>query len=233
MDKQTILIGIALLFVLGVVNIVYSSYFQIEEVKIQGNELLTDKYLLNFSKLNQKDNLFAIDQEKIEEKITELSQIKSATVRRDFPNQVVVQIKERMPLAVIPFQSSYQVIDAAGWILQVTNNLSSWQLPLLTGFAIDNQEEKNQLTAELEVAINYLSKLPKNVLAGISEVHLTDQQKIRLFLHQDATVKLGSDFDIKRKAQVFTSIYQDLQQKDLDIEYIDLRYKENSFLKLD
>ncbi|GAB6100376.1 FtsQ-type POTRA domain-containing protein [Halanaerocella petrolearia] len=232
MDKQVILICIALLVVLGVVHIIYSNYFQITEIKITGNQLLTDNYLLNFSKLQQETNIFEIDSKKIKKKLLKLPQLKSVTIKRDLPNKLVISVQERRPIAIIPFQSSYQVVDTEGWILEVTNSLSSWKLPLITGVNIDSQAKKIKLTGMKSQAVNYLSKLSKNVLAGISELHIDSQQRINLFLRQGGKVKLGTNFNIEQKAEVFTSIYQDIKTKNLKVDYVDLRYKKNSFLKL-
>ncbi|AGB41700.1 cell division septal protein [Halobacteroides halobius DSM 5150] len=232
MDKQTILIMIGLLIVLATVNIIYSNYFQIREIKIIGNHLLSDQYVLNYSKVNKKDSIFAIDPENIEDKLLKLSQLKSVEVRRDLPNIVVIEIQERRPIAIIPFQSSYQVIDAQGWILEVSNNLFNWNLPLITGVNIKAQEKRINLSGNIEIAISYLSKLSKKTLVEITEVHVTSQGQFLLFLKQGGEVKLGNKFDIERKAKMLDLIYQDVKSRNLDVEYIDLRSKGNAFLKI-
>lgn len=230
MDKQTVLIIVGLVIILILINLLHSDVFEIKEIEIKGNELITDNYILNFSDLNQGTNIFAMDCQKIKEKLSLLPQFKEVLVFRKLPNKIVIEVTEREPIAIIPLQSSYCLINKEGWILKIINNLSQQQWPVVEGIEVERERKKIQVTEDLKVAIELLLKLTAEISQEIEKVKIL-KSGFRLELASGGIVKLGQDFDVEKKAEVFISIYQDIKERNLEIEYVDLRYNKHSFIK--
>ena len=231
MDKQTILIIVGLIIILILINLLHSNVFEIQEIQIEGNQLMTDNYILNFSGLDQGTNIFAIDCQEIQEKLLLLPQFEEVSVFRKLPNKIIVEVIERKPIAIIPLQSSsYCLINKEGWMLKVINNLSQQQWPIVEGIEVERERKKIQLNEDLKVAIKLLRKLTLEIRQEIKKVKVL-KSGFRLELAKGGIVKLGQDFVPKKKARVFTSIYQDIKEKNLEVEYVDLRYNKHSFIK--
>jgi len=221
---------VGLVIILILINLLHSDVFEVKEIEIKGNELITDNYILNFSDLDQGTNIFAVDCQEIKEKLLLLSQFEEVLVFRKLPNKIVIEVEEREPIAVLPLQNSYCLINREGWILKIINNLSQQQWPVVEGVEIERERKKIKLTGDLKVVIKLLDKLTSEINREIEKVE-TLKSGFRLELASGGIVKLGQGFDAEKKAQVFTSIYQDIKGRNLEIEYVDLRYNKHSFIK--
>jgi cell division protein FtsQ len=217
--------------ILGLVSLINSKYFQVQDIEIEGNKLLSDDYIIKYCNL-EEINIFNVDRQKLANKLLELPQIKGVAISRDLPQKLIIEINERRPIAIVGIHSSYQIIDKKGQVIATTKNLAYWNLPLVTGVEIINDGEKVKINSELEKAINYLGLLSNQVLKGISELNISKEDGIQLFLVDGGIVKLSSNFDNKAKAKIFTSVYNDIKSKGRKIKYIDLRYGNNVIVRL-
>ncbi len=234
MDRQynVYIIGI-LLLIIGILSVINSNYFNIKEVEITGNNLLTDNYVLNLCNLKNDINIFKINRDELVERLFSLPQTKGVIINRDLPNKLSIDINERRPLAIVGDDSSYRIIDVDGWVLRVSRDLNKWQLPLINGIAINYYDNKVDISNQkFRLGLNYLNKLPRNILQEICEVDISDKEVIKIFLMEGCIVKLENDFNIEKKASIFISIYNDLKQKQKEFKYIDLRYDDNNLVKI-
>ncbi|PRX31111.1 cell division protein FtsQ [Orenia metallireducens] len=233
MDKhKTIyLITIGLLLILGLVSLVNSNYFQVEDIEIEGNKLLSDEYIITYCDL-EDINIFNIDRQKLANKLVELPQIKGVVITRDLPKKLIIEVNERRPIAIVGIQSSYQIIDSEGQVIATTKNLAYWNLPLVTGVEVINDGKQLKISSEIKKAISYLGMLSDQLLKDISELNISKGDGLQLFLVDGGIVKLSSNFDNKAKSKIFTSVYNDLKSKGQKIEYIDLRYGNNVIVHL-
>lgn len=233
MDKhKTIyLITIGLLLILGLVSLVNSNYFQVEDIEIEGNKLLSDEYIITYCDL-EDINIFNIDRQKLANKLVELPQIKGVVITRDLPKKLIIEVNERRPIAIVGIQSSYQIIDSEGQVIATTKNLAYWNLPLVTGVEVINDGKRLKISSEIKKAISYLGMLSDQLLKDISELNISKGDGLQLFLVDGGIVKLSSNFDNKAKSKIFTSVYNDLKSKGQKIEYIDLRYGNNVIVRL-
>ena len=232
MDKSKLGILLLLLFIIGIVSFLNSNYFTVKKVHIIGNELLSDKYILEVCKLNQEINIFNVQQEELANKLVNLPQVKGAVVKRDFPRQVVIKIKERVPIAVISDNSSYVTIDKEGWILNTLDNPADIKFPLFIDKNLKTKENKVELNKNSKLAVNYLSKLSEKLLKEIKEFKVLSSGEVVLTLREGGKVNLGKDFNIAKKAKIFNKIYDDLEKKELKVKYINLKYNRNIFIKI-
>ena len=232
MDKSKLGILLLLLFIIGIVSFLNSNYFTVKKVHITGNELLSDKYILEVCKLNQEINIFNVQQEELANKLVNLPQVKGAVVKRDFPRQVVIKIKERVPIAVISDNSSYVTIDKEGWILNTLDNPADIKFPLFIDKNLKTKENKVELNKNSKLAVNYLSKLSEKLLKEIKEFKVLSSGEVVLTLREGGKVNLGKDFNIAKKAKIFNKIYDDLEKKELKVKYINLKYNRNIFIKI-
>jgi cell division protein FtsQ len=229
--KTIYLITIGLLLILGLVSLVNSNYFQVEDIEIEGNKLLSDEYIITYCDL-EDINIFNIDRQKLANKLVELPQIKGVVITRDLPKKLIIEVNERRPIAIVGIQSSYQIIDSEGQVIATTKNLAYWNLPLVTGVEVINDGKRLKISSEIKKAISYLGMLSDQLLKDISELNISKGDGLQLFLVDGGIVKLSSNFDNKAKSKIFTSVYNDLKSKGQKIEYIDLRYGNNVIVRL-
>ncbi len=103
-----------------VITFMMSSYFNINEIKVEGMVRYSAEQILTLSELSLGQNIFKTKTGKAEEKIEADPHIAKATIKRDLPKTLVITVEERLPAAQIPYgEDQYAVIDANGYILSV------------------------------------------------------------------------------------------------------------------
>ncbi|WP_408955848.1 cell division protein FtsQ/DivIB [Natroniella sp. ANB-PHB2] len=233
MDKHYIYITtLCLLIIFAAIGIINSELFKIKNIEIIGNDILTEREIIIHSNLEEDINIFNLESQQIADELVQLPQIQGAAVTRSFPRQVIIEINERRPIGMVGNDNSYLIIDNEGWIIDDTYRLSDWRLPLITGSDILIEDRRIKLNKELEQATQYLSFLNDSIVEEINEANITNEGEIKLFLKDGGEVRLGDGFNLKYKAEVFTAIYQDLKDKNVEIDYIDLRYEKNKVVKI-
>ena len=105
------------------ITFMMSSYFNIDEIKVEGMTNYTAEQILTLSELSLGENIFKVKLGKAEEKIMADPHIGKASIHRDLPDTLTITVEERLPAAQVAFgpedNVQYAVIDANGYILSV------------------------------------------------------------------------------------------------------------------
>jgi cell division protein FtsQ len=116
-------IGGVVLVVVAVLAVFASSLFSVEVIDVQGAVYSQARYGEQFQRVideMQGDPVLLVDTRRAERELESIPWVERAFVRTDFPDRVVIDIRERRPLAT--YQGSderYRVIDADGRVLDV------------------------------------------------------------------------------------------------------------------
>lgn len=127
-------IGVGVVLVaLGAIAVFASSIFDVREVSVQG-AIYTDPAVLQ-SVIDdlQGEPVLLVDTKKAQEQLEAVPWVESARVATDFPHRVVIDIRERVPVAA--FQGGdgqYRIIDLQGRVLDVIEGQPTDYL-LITG----------------------------------------------------------------------------------------------------
>lgn len=163
------LIFLLLLFFILISCVVYfqSPLSRVHKINIDGNKIYASDELIALSGLTKKVNIWKIDEEKIEKKIEQLAEVKSATLKIHLPNNVAISIKEWKRIAFVMKDGVFWPILENGEILQEETSTIPVNSPILLGFSEGEA---------MEEMIESLNKLPGEVLNSISEVHYTPKE---------------------------------------------------------
>jgi len=226
--------------------LVFSSFFQIKEIKISGNsafaEASADRQKIsveNIQEVIEKEieqrvlflpskSIFLADFPKIKAKISEIfPQIAQINCKREFPDTLTVTIEERKPTAVFNQEDLYFFLDKEGIIFE--NTLAGGQLIKIKK-AIKDKElklgdrvlEKELISAILEIE----SKLENDLKIPIEEVLVVSDERINIKTSDGWEIYLNPKGDIEWQ---LTKLRVDLeeeipQERRKDLEYIELRF---------
>ena len=102
--KNRFILGIALL-------ILFSTFisqkkftinkFKIEEIKIENNNILEDKYLIQVFSFLKNKNLIFLNSYEINKTINKNNFIKKIEIKKIFPNKLVIKVFEKEPIAIL------------------------------------------------------------------------------------------------------------------------------------
>jgi len=160
--------------------LVFSSVFQISEIKISGSQKIQPQNLEDFieNRIKQKwlgffetKNIFFADLNKTKEELMKnFPQISKIELERKLPNGLIFRVEERKPAAIFSQNENYFFIDKEGIIFEKAfladdfpklQSLTLQDAPELGGVVID----KNLLSKILEADF----KLKKDFNASIKE----------------------------------------------------------------
>ncbi len=195
-----------------------SPFFQVKNVLISGNHLLSRSELIYYAGLRQKPNLLKLDITRLSHKITEHPWIKSAVIRRRLPSTLAIHIEERVPVALIMIDKLYY-LDRDGVIFDKINKEIGCDFPIFTGI-----KRYDQIPAFRPLIMESLPLITVKTRQLISEIHLDLAHGVTLITLNDAIpVKLGLK-NLPRRLKRFLSVYHYLRQREIPTRAIDCRY---------
>jgi cell division protein FtsQ len=182
-------IGFAFLVSLVVLSLLASfrSYllrspkFAVVIKEIQGLRHLSESQVLLKLKESeeQERNLFALDLDRVRKSVELLPWVKTATVRRVWPDRLMIQIAERVPIAFARIEGSTQLVDEDGVLLESkSEGLPRFDFPVLIGLESGFDTEllaRNRNRIELYRRL--MGELDENgagLSRDLSEVHLEE-----------------------------------------------------------
>lgn len=205
---------LSIFFVLiSIIVYLQSPLSNVKHIIITGNTYVTEKEIIEQSKLTTKTNIWTIDHKKIEKIIHNNPVIESVEVQRKLPSTVYIQVIEYKHIGYIQKESKIYPILGNGTILPVHTE-SIGEAPLILGFTEDEF---------LKNMVNELEKLPKSILNLISEIHWepTDENKSKIYLYMnDGFIVDGTIRNFADKMQVYPSIASQLKQGSQGIIHI-------------
>lgn len=151
-----------------------------QEITITGLEHHEPETLLSAIGVQPGGSLMGFDAVQARNILQNLDWVQSAKVQRLFPNQLVVEVKEREPFAIWQRGSAYYVIDKSGAAMSGLEASQMVRLPLVTG------EGANSAAAEL---INQLSAYP-DIMLQVKAAARVGSRRWTLYLDNGITVQL-------------------------------------------
>jgi len=213
-----------------------SDLFRVERVEVQGNDRLSKGQVVALSDLEIGINTFNLDIGLIGRKIEENPWVESARVQRIFPRQIMINIEERQPVAIVNLGYLYY-LDKQGEIFKVLDATDSLDYPIVTGFNYAKAQAHNaEYAQQLKQAVKLLADLSQRKLFSleqVSEIHFEANGGLSLFtLAGGVKIKLGQT-DYKRKLNRLERIYAQLQPKLQMLDYIDLNVDEKVIVRIE
>ena len=202
------------LFITTILLIMFSPLFNIKEITVEGNELISTEQILSFAGIEKEDNTFKLNIGKISDKIKEDLYIEEAEINRELPSKVVIKVKERKPSFLIEYANGYAVIDRKGMILELITEKKD--LPILQGLEItnDNFEVGKKLGSNDINKIYIVSKIMDAAsncdIAGlITRIDIENKKEVKLIIESKGkTAYIGDDKNLNDKLSLVKGIME-------------------------
>lgn len=151
-------------------------------VKVEGNRYAsTDRILLTFA-TDMNKSVFSVPLAERRRRLLAIDWIEDATVLRIWPNQLIVKVRERHPVAFVKLplgvsgQFRYMLIDSKGVLLGVPRE--KFDFPVLTGVTEDQKEEDRRVRVLSMQQL--LKELGPGAAGEVSEVNANTPQDMRV-----------------------------------------------------
>ena len=157
-----------------------SSFFQIKEIKISGNQKVLAQDLENLveSQIAKKiaffttKSIFLINSKKINNIILgDFPQIEKVKFKKDFPDTLDISVEERKPVAIFYQNDNYFLIDKNGIVFEKVSESTSTNLKI----------ENKILSSEIKVGEKAVEE---NLLAQIIDIENKFKEDIKIPLQE-------------------------------------------------
>ena len=193
------------LIIATILIILFSPLFNIKEIEVKNNELISTEQILSLSGIKKDINMFKINTGKVSDSIKENLYIEDAEIIRELPSKIVINIKERKPSFIIEYANGYATIDKTGYILEL--NESKKDLPILQGletvsdkFQIGKKLEKGDLN-KIYIVSKIMDIAKNNQMSDlISRIDIENTKEIKIIIEsKEKTAYIGDDSNLNIK----------------------------------
>lgn len=213
---------ILLLLVIGAMSgCIFSPKFNITNVGVSNNINVSTGEILSTADVPLGVNIFNISDRKIISQVEALPYIKSAKLYRKFPSTVILKVEEREPYAIVKYLESFAIADKYGYILDIENENTYQDLPIIYGIDVDNISSGDKLKGTASTKYENCMYLLENANKidfkyKFSEINYDDPTNVKLYISQiDLDVVYGNvDIsNVEEKISHLSSIIEKLNGK--------------------
>lgn len=161
---------IAIFLIAGtVVFLLNAPLFNIDAVKVSGNDHFSSKQIVEMSGVKQGDNLFkdaVFRHFSITGKLEKSTYIKDVSLKMSLPSQLTIAVTEREPVAAILIGKKYMIMDKNGYVMEKADK--SYKLTVITGLKVKSAVTGENISVEqtqlLDDTISILKAMDSNDL---------------------------------------------------------------------
>jgi len=198
--KWTTFIGIMLG---GIIYLLLSPIFNINEIKITGNTKISEEEILNLSQVQKGDNIFQKTRYTIMEKIKRNTYIKEVKIKRKLPSTLYIEVTERDIAYQIEYNENYVYLDSQGYILEISPEKQN--VIILRGCSTQefektkriNEQDLENLKMVFQIK-NEMKTINKN--EQITYIDISNKEEYIIYLESERkTIFLGDGSNLKDK----------------------------------
>jgi cell division protein FtsQ len=197
---KPVLVVLLVLLLAGLLGwlVYFSSFLSVKGVDVQGVRQLSAGQIRAAAAVPQGDALATVDLDLIRTRVEALAPVRSADVSREWPDQVLITVVEREPVAVVEIAGRLQGMDEEGVVFrsyaQAPPDLPRVETGSTTG------------SDALREAALVVAALPSDLAPTVDHVEAATVDEITLELRDGRLVRWGSADDSDLKADVLADL---------------------------
>ncbi len=208
-------------------------YFAVDEIVVTPTVRVRSGALLAWSGLKPGISIWSVDPAVLAARLERHPWIRRASVRREFPRRVMVEVAERQPAAVVLIDQLYYV-DRSGTVMARVGRDDTLDLPFVTGI------EAAVLAGERPFprhAIRQALKLLQSMRAAglsfrVSEVHIEREQGITVFPVAPRVALVFGWNRFPLKLERLERVLDGFAGRETEIREIDLTYGAQAVIRM-
>jgi cell division protein FtsQ len=202
---------------------------RVEHLSVAGTEHLSVAEVSGLLEGLKGRNILFVDLEEWRAKVLESPWVGDATLRRELPRTIAVEVVERRPLAISRVGGELFLIDDHGLVIdEYGPRYAQFDLPILDGLspAAGPGAASNELRVGLASRFLHDVRSKPELARRVSQVDVSDPKDAVVIVDQDtARVRLGEEQFVER-LQSYLEMASALRDRVPAIDYVDLRFGE-------
>ncbi|MEQ8221195.1 MAG: FtsQ-type POTRA domain-containing protein [Candidatus Eremiobacterota bacterium] len=209
-----------------------SDFFLIREIAVTGSKYIPVEKIVENSQVVKQNIWYIIfdrgsaGSSQVARRLKDIPWISNISLQFELPDRIIINIKERQPIAILKTADSSFYIDEEGIIVSTVDTLNNWNFPVIRGLDKDIFLGKKLIVNNLDTLILCLKSCDPDIIENFPEVEVDEKGDIILYSRNNIKFNLGGDKkEIPEKLSLLPSISQSISDKGLAIESVDMRYK--------
>jgi cell division protein FtsQ len=200
--------GLAVALVAGLFAVLlFTPLVAVRTITVEGTHLLPAGQVASALDPVRGKPLATVGTEDVERLLDQFVQVKSARALAVPPSTLVVEIVERVPVALVKQGGKLTVVDGDGVVLGDATATSQYSVPVIDGSAMPmGQAVFRSVTA-------VLAALPPDVLGQLATASAQSPDSVELKLSDGRTVVWGNADDRELKARVLQALMKATPEK--------------------
>lgn len=208
--RRVVAVVLTLGLLAGAVYAVYfSSLLEVDGVEIRGTTELTTADILRAAEVPVGEPLATVDLDAIVRKVQSLAEVRSVEVSRQWPHEVLIEVDERVAVAVVRMGDLIRSLDADGVVFG-DRKRPPGDLPMVvtsSGTSDDALREAATVAGALDPAL----------LATVDHLEVQTVDQITLVLRDQRQVLWGSAEQSELKAEVIDQLLDSVKAATYDV----------------
>ncbi len=201
------------------------SAFVVRKIVFSGNAHLSDDELRGFAGLKGGENLITLSSAAIYEKISASPWIRSVSVRKEFPDRLIIRVKETEPFALLDMKGRLFIVDERGKMLERLRESFMPFLPIITGDPFGDREVFSEalrlVRAIKETGLMERKNRIEVIARGLNELAVNLDGLV---------VKVGAG-EYEDKLSRLAELEDEIENRHIPVDYIDLRFANRVVVK--
>ncbi|KAF0158740.1 MAG: cell division protein FtsQ [Syntrophaceae bacterium] len=184
---------LSVLFIYAYSALLSASYLEVKEVSVRGVKELTEKDILAMAKILPRANILSVSTDAVARRISANPWVKNVYVGRELPNRLVLEVRERTPIALVKQAGNLYLMDGEGFAFKKLSKGDDVDLAIITGVNIQAKAQ-SALLAEALKLLETLSASDQHVVLGtVSEMHIDEVFGLSVLTDKGLHLKLGRE----------------------------------------
>ena len=204
-----------------------ADYFQLKYATVRGCKRISEEEIRTLTGIALPLNILTANQEKMARAIKGNPWVRSASVGRELPDRLVIEVAERDAAALLKKGNDLYIVDRDGVVFKKFEGGDSADVPVLSGFYRDGNLQSALLKKTFEF-LDYLAgsdHFPR--IWNVSEIYVDDVYDFSVVTDNHLFLNLGFE-DYEKKLKRLKKVMTDLEQRGLDKRYLTINLIDSS-----
>lgn len=231
--RKRYLIFVFVLFVLGAGLIstlwlyrLSSRLFPVKEIVFYGNKHLSETELRSLTGIDEKEGLIKLSAAGISKDLSKSPWIRGVSIRKDFPDRVLIKIHEASPFALLELKGRTFFIDDAGRMLEEIKGSTVPFLPIISADPFNRHDDFSEALNLARVVKDKKIATERNrveILADKGPENLS-------MVIDNVVIKVGQG-DYEQKIRRLFDLEDEIRRRAVTVDYVDLRFANRIVVK--
>ncbi len=212
-----------------------SSFCNIEDLIIKGNDCLSEDEIFYKSGIQLGENIFKLDLLKSKDSLMQEPWIKEVEIKRVIPNRIIISLTERRAVAIVHIGGEYFSSAKEGIVLSKINRPEEgFGLPLVLGLELDGIKIGEIIgKPEFRTALESINSVEVILPKKFCRVEILSPDDF-MICNRDDTLKIrvNTPEGISNKENLLREALEKIEREKLLVEHIDIRFKDSLIIKL-